>query len=268
MPVYTLPDLLELMRRLRDPETGCSWDIEQSYRSITSSTIEEVYEVVDAIEREDFTHLKEELGDLLFQVVFYAELAKEDQYFDFNDIVHVLTTKLIRRHPHVFPDGTLASVNTDKSNRNDVIQKWDEIKQQERTGKGQKGILEDVPKALPSLQRAQKLQKRVSKAGMDWRSVEDSLVNLESEIAELRVAIHNQNERDIADEVGDVLFSCVNVARKLRLDADHVLRDSNSKFEARIQCLESLLKKQEKSWSDLSDNAFVVLWQQAKSIVG
>lgn len=281
-PKYDITDLLYLMKRLRTPETGCAWDLEQSYASITPSTIEEAYEVVDAIQREDFVHLKEELGDLLFQVIFYTRLAEEDELFDFSSVVDTLTAKLVRRHPHVFPEGTLTSAISDPSERESaaVLKQWEQIKSDERKEKGQGGVLDDVPLALPSLQRAQKMQKRVAKAGMDWRSVDAALKNLESEIAELReaisegdaqtaegvdVAARDRAREAIADEMGDVLFSCVNVARKLKLDSDQVLRQANTKFERRIGEMEAALKADNvKAWDSLSDEALLACWQQAK----
>lgn len=265
---YDIADLVELMRRLRDPETGCPWDLKQDYLSITPSTIEEVYEVVDAIERNDFEHLKEELGDLLFQIIFYAQLAKEEGRFDFYDIASTLTAKLVRRHPHVFPDGTLASVRENQSSEQSeqVVQRWEQIKAEERKDKGNLRLLDDVPQALPSLQRAQKLQKRVAKAGMDWRSVDAALENLEGEIHELRQAIAQQSAIDIEDELGDVIFSAVNVARKLKCDADKSLRLANRKFEMRIRQMERLFKQDSKAWSELDDAQLEHYWQKSKEL--
>jgi len=199
MKRYQLEDLLYLMKRLRTPETGCPWDLEQNYLSITPSTIEEAYEVVDAIERQDFEHLKEELGDLLFQVVFYGQLASEDGYFQFDDVVHELSDKLIRRHPHVFPDGTLQSVKgmPSISGASEVKEVWEQIKAEERDKKGNTGILDDVPVALPALQRSQKLQKRVAKAGMDFRNLSGVLAKLREEIAELEQAVEAGSEQNI-----------------------------------------------------------------------
>lgn len=270
MTDYSLNDLLELMTRLRTPKTGCPWDLAQNYASITPSTIEEAYEVVDAIDREDYAHLKEELGDLLFQVVFYAQLAQEESRFTFSEIVSSLTEKLIRRHPHVFPDGTLESVNDPKLAfaSEQVNQRWEQAKAEERKEKGEAGLLDDVPRALPSIQRAQKLQKRVSKAGMDWSDASAALDNMEAEIAELRAAIEHQNNYEIEDEMGDVLFSCVNVARKLRRDADKSLRASNNKFESRIRKMELLLREDGLVLSKLDENEQDRYWQEAKSQPG
>jgi len=266
---YSLAELLELMARLRTPETGCPWDLAQSYASITPSTIEEAYEVVDAIECEDYQHLKEELGDLLFQVVFYAQLAREESRFTFADVISGVTEKLLRRHPHVFPDGRLESVRDPNSELESehVGQRWEQIKAEERKAKGELGLLDDVPRALPSLQRAQKLQKRVAKAGMDFQSASDALKNLEEEIAELREAIESQNQPEVESEMGDVFFSCINVARKLRLDADQSLRQSNRKFEQRIKQMDALVQEGGLTWSDLSDSDQDRLWQESKGIL-
>ena len=263
---YSVSDLLYLMQRLRTPETGCPWDLEQNYLSITPSTIEEAYEVVDAIEQEDFAHLREELGDLLFQVVFYAQLAKEENRFDFDAVVHEITAKLIRRHPHVFPDGTLSSVfiETEQKSSAKVLAKWEAIKQQERQGKGHEGLLDDVPLALPALQRAQKIQKRVAKAGMDWSSADAVLEKLQEEIAELREAIALGSKDAIKDEMGDVLFTCVNVARHLQLDADQALRASSGKFEARINTMTKLMANDDVSWQELNASQLDQYWNTVK----
>lgn len=270
-PKYSIDDLQTLMARLRKPETGCPWDIEQNYLSITPSTIEEVYEVVDAIEQQDYAHLKEELGDLLFQVIFYAQLGREDGHFSFDDIVDGLTAKLIRRHPHVFPTGQLASERepgeAGLKAAQQVSEQWDKIKQSERQQNGNSGLISDIPKALPALQRAQKLQKRVAKQGMDWRSVNAAVDKLDEEVAELKQAIKEGEQVAIKDELGDVLFTCVNVARKLKMDADQSLRVANTKFERRIESMQALIDQQDLSWKTLDDDGLDALWQQAKSQV-
>lgn len=271
MSRYELDDLLQLMVRLRTPRTGCPWDLAQDYASIAPSTIEEAYEVVDAIEREDFQHLVEELGDLLFQVIFYAQLGREDSRFEFKDIVHELTAKLIRRHPHVFPEGTLDSVRdlspTGQSAEQKIAiaQRWEQIKASERVEKGSDGLLDDVPLALPALQRAQKLQKRVGKAGMDWRSTSACIDKLDEEIAELKQALRDEDASEVENELGDVMFSCVNVARHLKLDADTTLRRANNKFEARIRSMERYIEHDNCDWSSLSDEQLDEYWHKAKS---
>lgn len=262
---YSLDDLIYLMSRLRAPEGGCPWDLEQDFKSITPSTIEEVYEVVDAIEREDWGHLAEELGDLLFQVVFYSQLAREEKLFEFSDIIHSLTDKLVRRHPHVFKTGTLRDDGSGSQlNTDEVLNNWEKIKADERKAKGQVGVIDDVPLALPALQRAQKLQKRVAKAGMDWRSVDAVFEKIDEEIDELKEAIAGQSKEDIQNELGDVLFCCVNLARHLGLDADQSLRASNNKFADRIRAMEAMLKSDGQAWSDCDDDVLDKMWERAK----
>lgn len=268
---YQLTDLLYLMQRLRKPQTGCPWDLKQSYRSIAPSTLEEAYEVVDAIEKGDFDHLKEELGDLLFQVVFYAQLAEEENRYGFTDIIHTLTDKLIRRHPHVFPDGTLSSErliskdgHTDPDQEQYVRENWEKIKERERQGKGQQGILADVPLALTALNRAAKLQKRASRVGFDWHNTENVIAKIREEVRELEVAIARDDKANIAEELGDLLFTCVNVSRHLKVDAEQSLRTSNQKFEQRIQWIESALAQQQKTWQECDESVLDSLWQDAK----
>lgn len=237
---YTIDDLLYLMARLRDPHTGCPWDIKQTYASIAPSTIEEAYEVVDAIEKQDFAHLKEELGDLLFQVIFYSQLGREEQRFEFTDVVSALVAKLIRRHPHVFPDGSLHSrVEHRDLLPGDVKQRWEAIKQQEREQKGRYGVLDDVPVNLPALTRATKLQKRAAGVGFDWDNVQGPIAKVREELVEVEAALAAQDEAAIAEELGDLLFAVVNITRYLKLDAETVLRAANSKFERRFQYMEA-----------------------------
>ncbi len=266
-PTYTLEDLLYLMQRLRKPGTGCPWDLKQTYMSITPSTIEEAYEVVDAIERADYEHLREELGDLLFQVIFYAQLADEERRFDFASIVHQLTDKLLRRHPHVFPEGLLQSEIDPASpvDEKSIHAKWESMKQSERQNKGRHGILDDVPLALPALQRAQKMQKRVAKAGMDWREAHEVLTKLEEEINELREAMRGDSLEAVKEEFGDLLFSCVNLARHLHLDADQCLRSANNKFQRRIDMMSRLLEEAGKQLSDLSADEQNAYWNRVKN---
>lgn len=264
---YTLSDLLTLMARLRKPKTGCSWDLKQNFRSITPSTIEEVYEVVDAIEREDFAQLREELGDLLFQIVFYSQLAAEDGRFDFADIIDGLTAKLLRRHPHVFPDGTLHSERTLESalETQQVAVQWEQLKRREREMKGQHSVLDDVPLALPSLPRAQKLQKRVSRVGMDWADLASATDKIDEELAELREAIAADDREAFQEELGDLFFSCVNVARLSKLDAESVLRAANAKFEQRIRSVEAALARDGRDWMDCGEKELDDYWRAAKS---
>ena len=267
---YNLDDLLYLMERLRKPITGCPWDLKQDYRSIAPSTLEEAYEVVDAIEKSDYTHLKEELGDLLFQVIFYAQLAAEEKRYNFSDILHTLTDKLIRRHPHVFPEGTLHSerlTGDDQEERQQekkIRDNWEKIKEQERREKGQQGLLSDVPLALTALNRAAKLQKRAARVGFDWTKTSDVIAKIREEVVELEEAIANKDNVNIKEELGDVLFTCVNLSRHLKIDAEQSLRESNQKFEKRIEWIDTELKSQQKTWQDCDEKVLDTMWSEAK----
>lgn len=259
-----LEDLLYLMARLRDPETGCPWDVEQDYKSIAPSTIEEAYEVVDAIEREDFVHLREELGDLLFQVIFYSQLAQEQQRFDFNTVVEDLTAKLIRRHPHVFPDGDLHAKHTSRLSEHAVRQNWEALKQKERGAKGKLGLLDDVPLGLPALSRAQKLQKRAAQVGFDWPDVASVLDKLAEETEELRDALARGDRDAQQEELGDMMFTLVNLSRYLRFDSEAVLRQSNDKFCRRFHHIERQFAAQERTLEATELERMEVFWQEAK----
>ncbi len=261
-----LTDLLTVMSRLRDPETGCSWDQRQTYKSIVPSTLEEAYEVVDAIEREDYQHLREELGDLLFQVVFHSQLASEEQRFTFGDVVADLAQKLIRRHPHVFPEGTLDSHRKPGhlADESAIARVWENIKEEERAAKGAAGLLDDLPLALPAMTRAAKMQKRASRCGFDWSRVEDVVAQLQDELRELEEAMDQQNADDMAEEAGDLLFSAVNLTRHLGLDAESVLREANRKFERRFRYIEERLAEQGKSPETADIRQMESLWCAAK----
>ncbi|KWS94526.1 nucleoside triphosphate pyrophosphohydrolase [Pseudomonas syringae] len=233
--MYTVQDLLNLMARLRDPQSGCPWDLKQTYASIVPHTLEEAYEVADAIEQGDLDHLKGELGDLLFQVVFYAQLAKEEGRFEFDDVIDGITRKLLRRHPHVFPTGELyAPAETPRLTDEHVNQRWDEIKAEERAEKSgapeQLSLLDDVPVALPALSRAAKLQKRASQVGFDWPAALPVVDKVREELDEILEAMVDNDAEGIAEEVGDLLFSVVNLARHLKVDPETALRSANSKF--------------------------------------
>ena len=261
---YSIPDLLRVMQRLRDPETGCPWDVRQDFRSIVPSTLEECYELAQAIEHEDYPHVAEELGDVLFQVVFYAQLGREQSLFDFNGIVDGLVRKLLRRHPHVFLDGELEGVVTERASVEDVKHTWEAIKQDERHEKSLPGILADVPVALPALPRAQKLQKRAARVNFDWPGPEAVLAKLEEEIAELRAALAADNAENIAEEMGDILFTGVNLARKLGLDAESGLRHASAKFERRFTTMEARAAACGKQLADCSPQHLDTLWEDAK----
>lgn len=262
---YSLDDLLYLMARLRDPKSGCPWDIKQSYASIAPSTIEEAYEVVDAIEKQDYVHLKEELGDLLFQVIFYSQIGREEGRFDFAGIVSDLVAKLVRRHPHVFPDGSLHSRVADQSSLPaDVKQRWEAIKQEERASKGVKDVLADVPLNLPALTRATKLQKRAASVGFDWDDVQGPIAKVREELLEVEEALATGNQNAIAEELGDLLFAVVNISRFLKLDAESALRSANRKFERRFAYLE---KNASRPLPDAGMEELNRLWEESKTSV-
>ncbi len=253
----SLNKLLTVMEALRDPTSGCPWDITQSYETIVPFTIEEVYEVVDAIERGDYNALKDELGDLLFQVVFYCQLAKEDEYFEFDDVLQSLTDKLTRRHPHVFG-------GKNYSNPEQVNLAWEKQKQKEREEKSEHGeasLIDDIPMVLPQLKRAQKIQKRVAKHGFDWTSLSQVWDKVDEEILEVKQAIESSNQDALVDEIGDLLFSVVNLSRHLDVDADSALRMANRKFEKRFREVESLATR---PLSEYTLAELEQLWQRAK----
>ena len=264
--IYNVDDLKYLMSRLRDSQDGCPWDLQQTYRSIVPHTLEEVYEVIDTIERQDFEHLSEELGDLLFQVVFYAQIASEESRFDFDQVVHSLVTKLIYRHPHVFPEGTLTSrVNPNAFAAVDVAKQWDELKATEKRKVGG-GILADIPFALPGMLRAKKLQSKAAKVGFDWPTVADVLGKVDEEISELKVAIASGDVDQIEDEFGDVLFVLANIARHLKIDPEQAVRRTNKKFETRFSFVESQVALSDKQWADFSLSELDGFWNQAKRL--
>lgn len=272
MARYSLEDLLYLMTRLRDPETGCPWDLKQDFASIVPHTLEEAYEVADTIEREDWQHLKSELGDLLFQVVFYAQLGKEQQRFEFDAIIDTLVEKLIRRHPHVFPDGTLQSQRVgDVPDEDSIKATWETIKQQERSATGESGnalpesrVLDDIPAALPALNRADKLQKRAAQVGFDWGDPLPVLDKIEEEIAELREAIASGDKLEMEHELGDLLFAQVNLARHLQINPETALRYTNQKFSNRFGYIEDQVRASDKNWQEYSLDELDYWWDEAK----
>ncbi|NVJ50030.1 MAG: nucleoside triphosphate pyrophosphohydrolase [Gammaproteobacteria bacterium] len=258
-----LQPLLDIMARLRDPENGCPWDIKQTYQSIVPFTIEEAYEVADAIERSDYDDLKGELGDLLFQVVFYAQIAQEEQRFEFQDIVDGICHKLTQRHPHVFSDQQF-------DNEGELHRAWELQKHKERQHKNQNAsLMDDIPNSLPGIKRAQKLQKRAAKQGFDWPSVDGVWDKVDEEIAELKQALaadENSPEKNAAvmEEFGDLMFALVNLSRHLNLDAEQALRLANRKFEARFRSVEQAVKESGKTVADTSLEKLELFWQQAK----
>lgn len=263
--LYSIADLLEVMARLRDPERGCPWDLQQNFASIAPHTLEECYELVDAIERNDVPQIRDELGDVLFQVIFYAQLGREQGHFDFADVVHNIVEKLLRRHPHVFPHGTLQAADAQAEIAVEQVGvNWERIKQEERANKNQTGILDDVPAALPALSRAVKLQKRAARVGFDWDSWRDVLIKMDEERAELEAAIATGDADKVADEMGDLLFVCVNLARFLKVDPEAALRACNRKFERRFGFIERALAAQGRRLEETSLAEMDALWNEAK----
>lgn len=263
--MHTLTDLLTLMARLRDPDSGCPWDLQQNFSSIVPSTLEEAYELAAAIAEGDAGHIREELGDLLFQVVFYARLGEERGWFAFADLVDGLTAKLLRRHPHVFPDGSLHSRRDADADSGDVGRRWEAIKQAERSARRHDSLLDDVPLALPALSRAQKLQKRAALAGFDWPHRAGVLDKLDEECRELHQAVSDGNAEAMAAELGDVLFTAVNLARHLSVDAEALLRAANGRFEQRFRAMEQAA---EGNLAALDPAAREALWVAAKRRLG
>lgn len=251
--------LLDIMRTLRDPEKGCPWDKKQTFETIVPHTLEEAYEVADAIENGDMAELEGELGDLLFQVVFYAQLGQEQHLFDFESIAKAMSDKLVRRHPHVFSD---MSLETDEA----IKQNWEKLKQQERQNKNEENVslLDDLPRRFPALSLAQKMQKRVGRHGFDWPSIDGVIEKLEEEIAELKEAVSNHDQEHIEEELGDVLFSCVNLSRHLKVDPESALRKSCRKFEQRFRALEQIIAQQGLSVDTASLEQLEAAWQKAK----
>ncbi|AHI28788.1 nucleoside triphosphate pyrophosphohydrolase [Marinobacter similis] len=274
---YTIDDLKNLMARLRDPETGCPWDTRQSYKTIVPHTLEEAYEVADAIERGDYPHLKDELGDLLFQVIFYAQMGKEDGHFDFDAIVDNLVRKLVRRHPHVFPAGTLDS-KIDPENRPDeawIKESWERIKAEERAmvppSNEPVSRLDGIARTLPAMARAEKLQKRAARHGFDWPDIEPVFDKLHEELDELKEAWHaaqtGAGDHDaVEDELGDLLFVCVNLARFMKVNPEQALKRTNHKFDSRFRAIEGILNREGRDMDEESLDALEAVYQTVKGV--
>ena len=258
-PPFDFDDLLEIMQRLRTPETGCSWDLEQSFETIAPYTIEEAYEVGDAIARGDMKDLADELGDLLLQVVFHAQIAKDEGHFSISDVTQAISEKMIRRHPHVFGSGLQRSAEEQTT-------AWEEIKAAERATKTEQddSALAGVAAALPALMRSEKLQKRAARTGFDWTDPKDIFSKLEEEMGEVREAIDEADTDHIEEEVGDLLFVAVNLARRLNVDPEVALRKANSKFERRFRAMEKIAPNGVSGFSDLDLDAQEALWIAVK----
>ncbi|MBS0638852.1 MAG: nucleoside triphosphate pyrophosphohydrolase [Proteobacteria bacterium] len=250
--------LLDIMARLRDPVQGCAWDVEQSFDTIAPYTIEEAYEVADAIAARDFTALPDELGDLLFQVVFHARMAEEAGYFAFADVARLITDKMIRRHPHIFGDAAVRDAEQQTA-------AWEVQKQAERAAKQQHGTLEGVPIALPALTRAVKLTRRAAQVGFDWENADQVLAKLDEEVCELRAELPEADPERLKDEVGDMLFVLANLARKLKLDPEQCLRHANDKFARRFNAMEAIFTEEGRSLAELSLDQMEAGWQQVKA---
>ncbi|SDG69805.1 ATP diphosphatase [Pseudomonas benzenivorans] len=269
--MYQLDDLLHLMARLRDPQHGCPWDLKQSYASIVPYTIEEAYEVADAIERGDFDHLPGELGDLLFQVVYYSQLAREEGRFEFAQVVDGITRKLIRRHPHVFVDGDLyGTPDAARLEEAAVKQRWEELKAEERAEKAaapeQLSLLDDVPAALPALSRAAKLQKRAAQVGFDWPAALPVVDKVREELDEVLEAMSENDPQAMAEEIGDLLFVVTNLARHLKVEPESALRAANGKFEQRFRFIEQALREAGRAMEDCDLEELDALWGEAKKL--
>ncbi len=246
--------LIDVMARLRSPADGCPWDLEQDFRTIAPYTIEEAYEVADAIERGDMAALKDELGDLLFQTVFHARMAEEAGLFDFADVAQGIADKMIRRHPHVFGDAGVR-------NADEQTAAWEDQKAEERAARGHASLLDDVPAGLPGLARAVKLQKRAARVGFDWTQAKDVLAKISEETAELAEAIDTKDPNRIEDEFGDLLFVLANLSRHLKVDPDAALRRTNEKFIRRFRYIEEKLGDR---IADASLDEMEALWTEAK----
>lgn len=259
MSNYQIQDFIQLIAQLRNPNGGCPWDLKQTYQSMIPCLLEESYEVVEAIEQNNVANLKEELGDLLLQVVFLSQLATEENKFTFADVVNEVAEKIVRRHPHVFG-------NSSANNEEEALQNWNQMKAQEHQQKGPNSILDNIPHAFPALMRAEKIQKRCSKVGFDWQEAKDVIHKVEEELEEVKQELQQpeQNQQKIAEEMGDLLFACVNLSRHLKCAPEESLRQANFKFERRFRAIESKLAEQQKNLQDCSLMELDLLWHEVK----
>lgn len=262
-----IQQLLQIMARLRQPQGGCPWDLQQTFATIAPYTVEEAYEVADAIERDDMPALRDELGDLLFQVVFHSQLASERGSFDFAAVVDAICSKMLRRHPHVFADAAIADAEAQSVS-------WEQIKQAERQARRQRSVLDDVPLALPALSRANKLGKRAAQVGFEWSDVRGALEKLQEELGEFQVEMDQHlvagdepaNRERLAAEIGDVLFCMVNVCRYLRIDPEQSLKQTNTRFEQRFRYIEQRLAAAGITPEQASLEQMDALWDEAKVV--
>jgi ATP diphosphatase len=247
------------MRMLRDKDNGCPWDIEQTLESLSPCVIEEAYEVSDAIAKKDYPNLKEELGDVLLQVIFQAEIANELKLFNFDEIVDTLNKKLIRRHPHVFGDAPKPLSAQEQT------QAWDAIKAQEKKPEDASNTFGDIPASLPPILKAKKIQKKASKKGFDWKASIDVIEKVEEELKELKLEIQQNNNENIKDELGDLLFSIVNLSRHLELDASEAINQANHKFVKRFRLMEAEISKDNQEIDNLTSEELEEFWVRIKS---
>jgi len=254
-----LERLIEIMARLRAPD-GCPWDREQNFDTIKKFTVEETYEVLDAIDRRDFEALREELGDYILQAAFYAQMASEEGRFSLGDCLDAINEKLIRRHPHIFGDETARTGD-------EVLKLWDAVKAEEKKGKSEKpaGLLDAIPRAQPALIEAQQISSRAARAGFDWPDIDQVLAKLHEEIAEFRAAREARSTDQMEDEIGDIFFTLVNLARFAKVDPEQALRRTNAKFRQRFGHVERRLSDQGESVTGTSLDRLEALWQEAKS---
>lgn len=266
MTHYGMDDLIAVMRRLRDPETGCPWDLQQDFRSLVRHTLEEVYELADAIEHGDSEQVRDELGDYLFQAVFYAQIAEEEGLFSFAEVVGGIVGKLVKRHPHVFPQGTLhSSRNAELAlDSSEIHEQWETIKDDDRRARALHSRLDDVPRALPAVQRAEKLQRRAARAGFDWTDWRGVVDKVHEEIEELMLVAEQGDASGCEQELGDLMFSCVNLARHLGVNAEVAMRGANAKFERRFRAMESELASRGLSPEDCDLATLDGLWEAVK----
>jgi ATP diphosphatase len=265
LPADAMQRLLAVMRQLRNPDGGCPWDLEQNFATIAPYTIEEAYEVADAIERQDMAALKDELGDLLLQVVFHAQMAREAGSFDFEAVAAAIAEKMIRRHPHVFGDVSIKTADAQTA-------AWEDHKESERRAKASAegraaSVLDGVAAGLPALMRALKLQRRAARVGFDWPTAADVFLKIDEEIAEIKAELSGpSSEGRLLDEVGDLLFAVVNLARHLEVDPEAALRHANGKFERRFRQVEDQLAAASRKPADASLDELEALWQRAKTL--
>lgn len=267
-PRYTLHDLVALMARLRDPVHGCPWDLKQDFSTIAPYTVEEAHEVADAIARDDMGGLRGELGDLLFQVVFHSQMARERDLFDVDDVIHGLVEKMLRRHPHVFPDGRVDGERRrhDEHDIADIKTNWEATKKSEKLAAGESvaSAVDGVPAGFPALARAQKLQKKAARVGFDWPDAAGVIDKLREETGELADALQGGDRAHVGEEIGDLLFTLVNLARKEGFDAEALARDANLKFETRFRTMEAILTERGTPVGTAGLATMDAAWNEAK----